>query len=117
MVRWRDAHFDFDQREPRADYIVTTVGYLIGQNERWLSIAGEVLPNGDGYRAVTHVPKTSLEGDVERLYVGGTMPVQKAKGGYRFGTKGKVYKGKGAKAKAVRQGRAIKASQARRKGG
>lgn len=40
------------------------------------------------------------------------MPVQKAKGGYRYGTTGKVYRGKGAKAKATRQGRAIKASQA-----
>lgn len=43
------------------------------------------------------------------------MPVRKVKGGYRYGTKGKLYKGRGAKAKATRQGRAIKASQARRK--
>lgn len=42
------------------------------------------------------------------------MPVQKAKGGYRWGKSGKVYKGKGAKAKAARQGRAIKAEQSRR---
>lgn len=40
------------------------------------------------------------------------MPVRKVKGGYRYGKKGKVYK---SKAKAERQGRAIKASQARRK--
>ena len=43
------------------------------------------------------------------------MPVRKTGGGYRYGTKGKLYKGKGAKKKAARQGRAIKASQARRK--
>ena len=43
------------------------------------------------------------------------MPVRKSGGGYRYGTKGKLYKGKGAKKKAARQGRAIKASQARRK--
>lgn len=43
------------------------------------------------------------------------MPVRKVKGGYRYGTRGKLYKGRGAKAKATRQGRAIKASQARRK--
>ena len=43
------------------------------------------------------------------------MPVRKVKGGYRYGTRGKLYKGRGAKAKAARQGRAIKASQARRK--
>jgi hypothetical protein len=43
------------------------------------------------------------------------MPVRKAKGGYQYGSKGKVYRGKGAKAKAAKQGRAIKASQARNK--
>ena len=39
------------------------------------------------------------------------MPVRKKGGGYQYGSKGKVYKGKGAKAKAARQGRAIKANQ------
>jgi hypothetical protein len=42
------------------------------------------------------------------------MPVHKAKGGYQYGSRGKVYRGKGARAKAARQGRAIRASQARR---
>lgn len=41
------------------------------------------------------------------------MPVQRSKGGYKFGSKGKVYTGKGAKAKATKQGRAIKANQNR----
>jgi hypothetical protein len=45
------------------------------------------------------------------------MPVRKVKGGYQYGNSGKVYKGKGAKSRANRQGRAIKASQARRKKG
>ena len=40
------------------------------------------------------------------------MPVRRVGGGYRYGDKGKLYRGKGAKAKAARQGRAI---QARRK--
>lgn len=40
------------------------------------------------------------------------MPVRKVKGGYRWGSKGKIYK---SKAKAARQGRAIKASQNRRR--
>jgi hypothetical protein len=44
------------------------------------------------------------------------MPVHKVKGGYRWGSSGKVYRGKDAKAKAAKQGRAIKAAQARRKG-
>lgn len=43
------------------------------------------------------------------------MPVRKKSGGYQYGSKGKVYKGKGAKAKAAKQGRAIKASQSKRK--
>lgn len=38
------------------------------------------------------------------------MPVKRVPGGgYRWGDKGKVYTGKGAAAKAARQGRAIKA--------
>lgn len=36
------------------------------------------------------------------------MPVRKVKGGYKYGKSGKVYK---SKSKAVKQGRAIKASQ------
>ena len=43
------------------------------------------------------------------------MPVRRTKGGgYKYGSKGKTYYGKGAKAKAARQGRAVKASQARK---
>jgi hypothetical protein len=40
------------------------------------------------------------------------MPVHKVKGGFKWGAHGKTYK---SKAKAAKQGRAIKASQARRK--
>lgn len=40
------------------------------------------------------------------------MPVRKVNGGFRYGTTGKIYK---SKAKAEAQGRAIRASQARRK--
>lgn len=43
------------------------------------------------------------------------MPVRKSGGGYKYGSKGKVYKGKGAKAKAAKQGRAIQASKSRKK--
>jgi hypothetical protein len=43
------------------------------------------------------------------------MPVHKSGGGYKYGSKGKRYTGKGAKAKAARQGRAIQASKARRR--
>jgi hypothetical protein len=43
------------------------------------------------------------------------MPVRKVKGGYRWGRSGKIYRGRGAKAKAARQGRAIIANQRRRR--
>jgi hypothetical protein len=39
------------------------------------------------------------------------MPVHKTKGGYKYGSVGKTYS---SKAKAEKQGRAIRASQARR---
>jgi len=38
------------------------------------------------------------------------MPVKKSGGGYKWGSKGKVYKGKDAKKKAAAQGRAAHAS-------
>jgi len=38
------------------------------------------------------------------------MPVHKVKGGYRWGNHGKIYRGKGARAKAAAQGRAAYAA-------
>jgi hypothetical protein len=44
------------------------------------------------------------------------MPTRKTKGGgYKYGGSGKTYYGKGAKAKANKQGRAIRASQHKKK--
>ena len=43
------------------------------------------------------------------------MPVRKTKsGGYKYGSKGKIYYGRGAKKKAARQGRAINANKRRK---
>jgi hypothetical protein len=59
LVEWHDAWFDADQSGPedcRADYLVRTVGFLVGEGPRFLSIAHEVLPDDDGFRAVTHIP-------------------------------------------------------------
>ena len=39
------------------------------------------------------------------------MPVRKSGSGYKYGNEGKLYKGKGAKKKAAKQGRAIQASK------
>ena len=45
------------------------------------------------------------------------MPIKKCGSGYKYGDTGKCYKGKGARAKAARQGRAIEASKARTRKG
>lgn len=42
------------------------------------------------------------------------MPVKKIGSGYRYGNKGKLYKGKGARKKAAAQGRAIHANEEKR---
>lgn len=72
LVVWRDAWFDFDEPEPenvRSDYMVTTVGFLVRRGPRFLSIAQEILPDGDGYRAVTHIPVTIVQ-SINSLDVG-----------------------------------------------
>ena len=64
LVIWRDAFFDFDQADAddiRPDYLVHTVGFLIAQGPKFVSLAQEVLPDGDGYRAVTHIPLSIVE--------------------------------------------------------
>jgi hypothetical protein len=64
LVTWRDAWFDFDEPDPedaRADYLVSTVGFLVRQGPRFVSVAQEVLPDGDGFRAVTHIPIAVVE--------------------------------------------------------
>jgi hypothetical protein len=64
LVTWRDAWFDFDQpdaEDARSDYLVTTVGFLVGHGPRFVSIAQEILPDGDGFRAITHVPLSVVE--------------------------------------------------------
>ncbi len=64
LVIWRDAYFDFDQRstdDTRPDYLVHTVGFLLSEGPKFVSLAQEVLPDGDGYRAVTHIPLSIVE--------------------------------------------------------
>jgi hypothetical protein len=63
LVTWRDAWFDFDGGDSdggRADYLVRTVGFLVRRDTRFLSVAQEILPDGDGFRAVTHIPVAVL---------------------------------------------------------
>ena len=64
LVTWRDAWFDFDEPDPqdaRSDYLVNTAGYLVRRGPRFVSVAQEVLPDGDGFRAVTHIPVVVVE--------------------------------------------------------
>ena len=59
QVEWHDAWFDLDERGPgdrRVAYPVRTVGYLIGEGPSVLSVAQEVLPDVEGFRAITHIP-------------------------------------------------------------
>jgi hypothetical protein len=64
LVEWHDAWFDLDQEGPedcRADYLVRTVGFLVREGPRFLSLAQEILPDGEGLRAVTHIPLAIVE--------------------------------------------------------
>lgn len=64
LVTWHDAWFDFDQTSPddcRPDYLVRTVGFLVSERPRVVSIAQELLPDGDGFRAVTHIPTSVID--------------------------------------------------------
>lgn len=74
LVTWHDAFFDFDQAGPddfRSDYVVRTVGFLVHEGPRFVSIAQEVLPDGEGFRAVTHIPLSIVE-SVAALQAGPT---------------------------------------------
>jgi hypothetical protein len=69
LVEWHDAWFDFDlpaADQRRTDYLVRTVGFLVAEDPRFLSLAQEVLPEGEGFRAVTHIPVAIVE-RVQRL--------------------------------------------------
>jgi hypothetical protein len=64
MVTWRDAFFDFDKvtaDEFRTEYLVNTVGFLVSDGPTFVSLAQEILPDDEGYRAVTHIPHAVVE--------------------------------------------------------
>jgi hypothetical protein len=64
MVEWHDAWFDLDQLtidDRRTDYLVRTVGFLIDDGARVVSLAQELLPDGEGFRAVTHIPRPVVQ--------------------------------------------------------
>lgn len=61
LVTWRDAHFEFESADaaPPIDWLVQTVGFLIGRGPVFCSVASERLPAGD-WRAVTHIPADAV---------------------------------------------------------
>lgn len=64
LVEWHDAWFDLEQEGPEdfpADYLVRTVGFLVREGPRFVSLAQEILPDGEGLRAVTHIPLAIVE--------------------------------------------------------
>ena len=70
QVMWQDAWFDFDEPdEVRDDYLVHTVGFLVSYNNRFVSVAQETLPHGDGHRAITHIPVSVVQ-SVDPLLIG-----------------------------------------------
>jgi hypothetical protein len=82
MVEWHDAWFDLDQADPndcRSDYLVRTVGFLVSEGPRLVSLAQELLPDGEGLRAVTHIPLPI----VERIVLLGPSPELEDRGSPR----------------------------------
>ena len=64
VVEWHDAWFDFEQtslEDLRLDYVVRTVGFLVSEGPRFVSLAQEILPDEEGFRAVTHIPLPVVE--------------------------------------------------------
>jgi hypothetical protein len=69
MVLWHDAWADSEQHdrvEWRSDYLVRTTGFLVREESDVVSIAQEILPEDDGFRGVTHIPRRMIE-DLMRL--------------------------------------------------
>jgi hypothetical protein len=74
LVTWQDAWADSEQHERtewRSDYLVRTTGFLVRDDPDVVSIAQEILPEADGFRAVTHIPRGMVE-RVTRLNPVGT---------------------------------------------
>jgi hypothetical protein len=64
VAEWHDAWFDFEQstlEDLRQAYLVRTVGFLVSEGPRFVSLAQEILPDGEGFRAVTHIPRVNVE--------------------------------------------------------
>jgi hypothetical protein len=61
VITWTDAYFELDEEEPKDEFLVQTVGWVIRETPKWVSVASELLPNDEGHRAVTHIPAVLVE--------------------------------------------------------
>jgi hypothetical protein len=64
LIEWRDAFFDYelkDIEDARDEYLVKTVGYLLREGPDFVTIAQEILADGEGFRAVTHIPVSIVQ--------------------------------------------------------
>lgn len=71
QVIWRDAFHEFDVNaleDMRDEYLVYTTGFLVDDGQTWVTLAQEILPNGDGYRGVSRIPKAIVH-RLDRLRV------------------------------------------------
>jgi hypothetical protein len=69
VVHWLDAWYQADEQtedEWPDEYPIRTVGYLVRDEPTVLSIAQEILPECEGFRAVTHIPR-AVVCRIERL--------------------------------------------------
>jgi hypothetical protein len=61
VITLTDAYFELDEEEPKDEFLVQTVGWVIRETPKWVSVASELLPNDEGHRAVTHIPAVLVE--------------------------------------------------------
>lgn len=59
VIHWRDAHFAFDDPTVPDEFLVRTVGWILGESEHFLTVASEEVPDG-GHRAISHIPLESI---------------------------------------------------------
>lgn len=74
VVVWTDAWFDHDESAPEdwtPNFVVTSIGFLVRDGAEVLSLAHEVLPDGQ-YRAVTHIPRSLVVSTTELSKGAGT---------------------------------------------
>lgn len=60
-VEWEDTSFSLDDEMIEA-YLVTTVGYVVQENQRFISVGSERLDakTETCYRAITAIPRRSI---------------------------------------------------------